>query len=299
MAEAARLEGRVELLLFRLPDGQRFAINVLKIREVVPCPPLTHLPGAHPAVLGVADLRGTTFTVIDTARAIGRPPMDDPRRGYVIVTDFYRGVQGFLVERVERIVIQDWDSVRPPPSLGDRYLSGVVEMDDGMVELIDLEQILWEVVPEDCQEETTVAPLSLPADFTALVVDDSAVARAQTARTLEALGVPHQVVCDGQEAWELLTDLDAEAAPEALPVQLLVCDIEMPRLDGYSLTRKLRDHPRWRRLYILLHTSIDGALSEEQARAAGADQVLTKFSAEGLAEAVRRAVERLREDAAP
>ncbi len=293
MAEAAQGEQRVELLLFALADGQRFALNVLKIREVVPCPHLTKMPGAHPAILGVAELRELTFSVIDTAVAIGRPPHPDPNRAFVIVTDFYRGVQGFLVDRVERIVIQDWDTVRPPPALGDRYLAGVVEMDGALVELIDLEEILWAVTPEACGDrDEAVEALELPEDFLALVVDDSSVARHQTIRTLEALGIPYQVAHDGQEAWELLSDLARERGEGPLPVQWLVSDIEMPRMDGYTLTRKLREHPRWRGLYILLHTSINGAVSEAQARAAGADEVLTKFSAEGLAEVARRVVAR-------
>ncbi len=292
-APAADGEGRVELLLFRLPDGQRFALNVLKIREVIPCPRLTKLPGAHPAVLGAVELRDLTFSVIDTARAIDRQPMDDPRHGFVVVTDFYRGVQGFLVQQVERIVIQDWEAIRPPPPLGSRYLSGVVEQDGEIVELIDLEQILWEITPEACEGDCDkAAPLAVPDDFLALVVDDSSVARTQTARYLDALGIPHQEANDGQEAWEILDDLDREAPEGELPVQFLVCDIEMPRLDGYSLTRRLRDRPRWRELFILLHTSINGELSEERARAVGADAVLTKFSGEGLADMARRALAR-------
>jgi len=297
---AADGEGRVELLLFRLPDGQRFALNVLKIREVIPCPRVTVLPGAHPAVVGVVELRDLTFSVIDTARAIGRRPMDDPSRGFVVVTDFYRGVQGFLVERVERIVVQDWEAVRPPPPLGARYLAGVAEQDGEIVELIDLEQILWEITPEVCEGDCDRAPsLAVPDDFLALVVDDSSVARAQTARYLDALGIPHQEANDGQEAWEILADLDREAPEGELPVQFLVCDIEMPRLDGYSLTRRLRQRPRWGELFILLHTSINGELSEEQARSVGADAVLTKFSGEGLAEMARRALERRSAGRAP
>ncbi len=301
-ARAADGEGRVELLLFRLPDGQRFALNVLKIREVIPCPCLTKLPGAHPAVLGVVELRELTFSVIDTARAIGRQSMDDPRRGFVVVTDFYRGVQGFLVRQVERIVVPDWEAIRPPPPLGTRYLSGVVEQDGEIIELIDLEQILWEITPEACAggcDGDAIASLDVPDDFLALVVDDSHVARMQTARYLDALGIPHQEANDGQEAWEILDDLDREAPEGELPVRFLVCDIEMPRLDGYSLTRRLRERPRWRELFILLHTSINGELSEERGRAVGADAVLTKFSGEGLAEMARRALNCYRPGKAP
>ena len=67
-----RLAGhnRLELLLFRLGNGQRFGINVFKVQEVIQCPALTSLPQSHPVILGIANMRGRTIAIMDLARAI-------------------------------------------------------------------------------------------------------------------------------------------------------------------------------------------------------------------------------------
>ena len=94
----------MELLLFRLGGGQLFGINVFKIQEVVPCPSLTALPRARPVVRGITSLRGKTIPIIDLALAVGRPPLPRSAGAYVIVTEYNRSVQGFMVNAVDRIV---------------------------------------------------------------------------------------------------------------------------------------------------------------------------------------------------
>lgn len=88
---------RLELLLFRLGKRQKFGINVFKVREVIKCPPLTRAPQAHPVIRGMANMRGQTITVMDLAMAVGNPPVDDLEESFVIVSEYNRHVQGFLV----------------------------------------------------------------------------------------------------------------------------------------------------------------------------------------------------------
>ncbi|MCB1726817.1 MAG: purine-binding chemotaxis protein CheW, partial [Gammaproteobacteria bacterium] len=99
---------RLELLLFRLGGRQRFGINVFKVQEVIQCPPLTVVPQSHPVVLGIANMRGKTIAIMDLAMAIGAPALGDPRDRFVIVTEYNRKVQGFLVDSVDRIVNMNW-----------------------------------------------------------------------------------------------------------------------------------------------------------------------------------------------
>ena len=90
-------QNRLELLLFRLCGSQIFGINVFKVREVMQCPPLTHLPKSHPSVCGVASIRGKTLPVIDLSLAIGGRSLGDTSDCFVIVTEYNRSVQGLLV----------------------------------------------------------------------------------------------------------------------------------------------------------------------------------------------------------
>lgn len=97
-------QNRLELLLFRLNGRQRFGINVFKVREVLQCPKLTAMPKLHPFVRGVAHIRGQTISVIDLSMATGGRPVQDLDQAFIIIAEYNRSVQGFLVGNVERII---------------------------------------------------------------------------------------------------------------------------------------------------------------------------------------------------
>lgn len=285
----AAAANRLEILLFRLDGRQLFGINVLKVKEIIPCPRLTQIPRSDYTVLGVAELRGKTMPVIDLSLAIGRSGVDKGAGNSlsgrkVIVSEFNRTTQGFLVNGVERIIISDWKDVLPPPAgLAHGYITGVIRGDDNsLVQIIDVEKVLGQVATTDFSgaqgQEITPEIKEYLESRKVLVVDDSSVARHQTARTLDELGIPYLLAKDGREALEVIHNT---AATGEIPV--VISDIEMPEMDGYQLTRELRADNRYHNLYILLHTSLDGQVNSEQAQAAGANKTLTKFIPELLA----------------
>lgn len=279
---AAKGGAALELLLFRLRGQRRYGINILKVQEIVPCPSLTRVPQAHAAVRGVATLRGAALPVADLGAAIGLPPRQE-RGGFVIVSEFNRGMQGFLVEEVDRIVSCDWSQVYSPPAGAGRsiYASAVTRVDDELVQILDVERVLSEITLTE-QGQGDVADLAGPetAGARVLVVDDSSVARTQTARTLAQLGVDCALARDGREALEAL---QAPLAAGESPFGLVISDIEMPAMDGYTLTQRIRGDARLQHLYIVLHTSLNGAINLQRAAAAGANAGLTKFVPRELA----------------
>lgn len=284
---------RLELLLFYIGGRQCFGINVLKVKEVIACPPLTQVPQSHGAVRGVAHLRGEPLTVIDLSTAIGRPALfadaKAAREGAVIITEFNRNMQGFLVERVDRIVVCDWKDVLPPPKATGvgSYVTGVTGIDGQLVEILDVEKVIGEVTGAESIDDVDAAEHELDATSgkRVLVVDDSSVARHKTVQTLEQLGVECILARDGKEALEMLRRMHAGEEGAGL-VDMVISDIEMPEMDGYSLTREIRRDPALAHLYTLLHTSLNGAVNIEKATKAGADDVLTKFVPKELAKAV-------------
>ena len=117
---------RLALLLFRLDERQIFGINVFKVQEVLPCPRISWMPSAHPLVKGVADIRGRVVPVIDLRKAVGGEPTPDDSAAHVIVTEFNRSVQGFLVRAVDRIIHVNVETVLPPPNGGqESYLTAI------------------------------------------------------------------------------------------------------------------------------------------------------------------------------
>ena len=108
-------QNRLELLLFRLAGRQRFGINVFKVREVLQCPPLTAIPKRNKFVRGIAHIRGQTISVIDLSLATGGRPIENTKDSFIVIAEYNRSVQGFLVNSVERIININWSSIMPPP----------------------------------------------------------------------------------------------------------------------------------------------------------------------------------------
>ncbi len=293
---AADSSERLELLLFSVGSVQPFGINVLKVKEVIGCPHLTQVPESHPSVIGVAHLRGEPLTVIDLASAIGRGgySQESLSEGSVIITEFNRSMQGFLVRQVDRIVVCDWSNVLPPPrgSGASSYITGVTDIEGVLVQILDVEKVLGEVVQVDPMmfESSDASGGGELQGRRVMVVDDSSLARTQTMQTLTALGLDCVVARDGLEALQMLKELNG---PESeWPVEMVISDIEMPEMDGYSLTTEIRNTPSMKDLHVLLHTSLNGAINSERAQKVGANSVLTKFVPEELANAVRSALNR-------
>ena len=140
-------QNRLELLLFKLSGKQIYGINVFKVREVLQCPPLTQLPNGNPVVRGVAHIRGETVSVVDLSMAIGGPMLNDLNDRFVVISEYNRKVQGFLVDGVERIVNMSWGDIHPPPKgVGNNnYLTAVSEFENGLIEIIDVEKVLSEI----------------------------------------------------------------------------------------------------------------------------------------------------------
>jgi two-component system chemotaxis response regulator CheV len=284
-------QNRLELLLFRLQGRQIFGINVFKVKEVVQCPPLTQTPGAHKVIRGIASLRGNNIPVMDLCHAIGGPKMGDPSDYFIIITEYNRRMLAFLVGSVERIVNTHWEDILPPPTGVGRssYMTAVTEIDDTLVEIIDVEKVLSEVLGID--EEITQPIEDTGADldkFKVLVVDDSMVARHQIKHVLDEVGVEAILAKDGKEALEQLKAWSEEGKVSDW-LAMVISDIEMPKMDGYSLATAIRENAKLSDLYVILHSSLSGVFNETMVKKVKADQFLAKFMPDELvAEVTKR-----------
>ncbi|MBH3441143.1 MULTISPECIES: chemotaxis protein CheV [Pseudomonas] len=289
-------QNRLELLLFRLDGPQLYGINVFKVREVLQCPKLTVMPKSSAVVRGVASLRGGTFPIMDLALATGRRGLDDLTNSFVIITEYNTKVQGFLVRSVERIINMNWDMIQPPPkgTGRDHYLTAVTRVDNQLVEIIDVEKILSEVAPsvETISEgiiDTAVQAKAVTKHV--LIVDDSSVARKQVSRCLETVGVEVTALNDGRQALNFLKEMVDNGEKPEQELLMLISDIEMPEMDGYTLTAEIRNDPRMSKLHILLHTSLSGVFNQAMVKKVGANDFLAKFRPDDLAS---RVIERIK-----
>ncbi len=278
---------RLELLMFRLNGRQRFGINVFKIQEVVQCPPLNHIPQSHPHVRGVATMRGKTIPVIDLSLAIGKTPIEGIADKFLIVAEYNRSVQGFLVGSVDRIVNLNWEDILPPPKGSGRnsYLTAVTQLEKELIEIIDVEKVLAEVTntKTDVSEDLLASVDDLIKEQHVLVVDDSSVARNQIKRTLEQLGLNIVVANNGRDALNILKGWAANEDPILETLAMVISDVEMPEMDGYTLTTEIRKNTRLAGLYIMLHSSLSGTFNQTMVKSVGADRFIPKFKPDELA----------------
>ncbi|ENA30759.1 MULTISPECIES: chemotaxis protein CheV [Pseudomonas] len=285
-------ENRLEILMFRLSSRQMFAINVFKVQEVLHLPKLTLMPKRNPMVCGVIHLRGQTLPVIDLACAIGMRPIVPDQNSTIIVTEYNRTVQAFLVGSVDRIINLNWDSIQPPPGGAGRqhYLTAITKFEDKLIEVIDVEKVLAEIVPYNVKvsrERLDDSLLTKAKSREIMLVDDSSTALNQMRDTLTQLGLTFHIATDGLKALQKLKQWAKDGVNVSEKLLMLITDAEMPEMDGYRLTTEIRQDPQLSSLYVVLHTSLSGSFNEAMVKKVGCNAFLSKFQPDLLVEAVR------------
>ncbi len=299
---------KFELMLFRLGEApgtdrrELFGINVFKVREIMVMPTITAMVNAPQHVLGVANIRGQIIPVIDLPAIVGCTP----KRGLTIlmVTEYARTTQAFAVEEVDEIVRLDWSSVLAAEGNGGDLVTSIAKLDgekDGtrLVQVLDVEQILRNVMPA-AQEEITPQSVGdavvLPKGTIVLAADDSPVARMMIEQGLGAMGAAYEMTKTGQEAWDRLQAIDTAARAEGLTVQdkvaLVLTDLEMPVMDGFTLTRNIKSDQRFKSIPVVIHSSLTGTANEAHVSSVGADAYVAKFVASELATTIRQVLKR-------
>ncbi len=305
--ERTRLAGnnKFELLLFRLGEapstGERelFGINVFKVREVLVMPKITALANSHPHVIGVANIRGQIIPVIDLPAVVGC----HPKKGHTIlmVTEFGRTIQAFAVEDVREIVRLDWDQVLPSEGThAGALVTGIARLDGAnpdtrLAQVLDVEQILRDVMPvtkEEITREVVGPELLLPPGTSILVADDSSVARTVIELGLKAMGAPFVMTKTGKEAWDYLLGVAEQAKVDGTHVKdkiaVVLTDLEMPEMDGFTLTRLIKQDARFKGVPVVIHSSLTGTTNENHVKGVGADGYVGKFAPRELAATLRR-----------
>lgn len=290
-------QNRLELLTFRLNGRQRYGINVFKVKEVLQCPKLTAMPNLHRLVKGVAHIRGQTVSVIDLSLAVGGRPTVDVDKSFVVIAEFNRSIQAFLVSSVERIINMRWEAILPPPEAAGKgnYLTAVTNIDNELVEILDVEKILAEIAPVNevmnasIGEDIAHAEQEKPIVRRILIADDSSVARKQVQRAIESIGFECILTKDGKDAYEKLLSMAKEGSIYE-QICLVISDIEMPEMDGYTLTAEIRRHNELKNLYVILHSSLSGVFNQAMVERVGANSFIAKFNPDELGNAVKAAL---------
>ena len=290
----------------QLPDGKTYcgyyAMNVAKVLEIIRMPEVTSVPSKHDkAVLGTFNLRGRVLPLVDLAKWLGKTtlPNETPK---VIVSEFSGVVTAFLVSGVTRIHRISWSQVEPPGQHVQSYsrdsITGVVRIDEHILFILDMEKIVASMDPQHTGSHFEADRVEMDAEdahnFHLLVVDDSTALRHLIRDTLVKAGYNVSTASNGREAWEFLQSLKAQVQEERLPIteklHIVISDIEMPEMDGHTLTKQIRSDSELQKLPIVLFSSIITDTLRHKGKSVGADDQISKPDLPGLTQRMRSVI---------
>ena len=276
-----------------------YGINVAKVVEIIQQPKVTPIPMAPPGVLGTFISRGRVILLVDLAVRLGKQRPESESNPLAIVTEFNKTATAFVVSGVNRIHRLAWGRIEPAGVFLDSIncsITGVVKLEDHSVLIIDMEKVLAELNPkcamaEDSDDDTVAAG----ALYTALVADDSFSIRNILGAKLAKAGFEVITANDGLDAWEQLKEMKARSQAEGQSIQnhlhIVISDIEMPRMDGYSLCQSVKKDPVLQALPVILFSSLINEKQLHKGLSVGADAQINKPESSNMAQRARELIE--------
>ena len=286
-----------EVLAFRV-CGARFGVNVAKVREVVPLERLTPIPHSHPAIDGLAEVREMVIPLINLRKFLfddGQCRAADGTENLLLL-EFNNIHTAFRVEEVERIYRVSWKDTRPVPRLGENAcpVTSVLRQKEGLLPMLDFESICatvglggMSVDLDSISEDQAIAKADLPIVY----ADDSQLVRAMVKDSLHEAGFQQlKGFPDGQDAWEYLSELASNSTAEDIreKVACIVTDVEMPRMDGLSLTKKIRQNSVLAGIPVVVFSSIATKDNQKKGLQVGASAQVSKAKYDELVSEVTK-----------
>lgn len=276
--------GTNELEIIEFIVGQsNFGINVIKVREIVEQTPLTKIPKSHPSIEGLFKLRNNIIPVVDLATVLGYAPSENPKKDRFIVSEFNQLKVAFHVHDVSRIHRVSWGQIEQPSEIyqiENSAVIGIIKMDDRVILLLDYEKIVSDISPQ-----TGIGTISHElqnvkerSQKSILIADDSPTLRNFIKTILTEAGYSNlNFYNNGSLAWDYLEGLAADLGERLTEqIQLVITDIEMPKMDGHHLTKRIKEHPILKKMPVIIFSSLITDDLLHKGEQVGADAQISK-----------------------
>lgn len=272
--------GEFEILKFTV-NGKHYAINVIKVREILQIDKLSEVPNSPEAISGITLVRGEVVTVIDLKYVLEKNHFQDSNHKMTLLCEFNKLKVAFLVDEVLGIHRIGWNQMQKPDDiLNATLVIGNINLDNVIYMMLDFEKIVMDISPETGITTARIAGLEAKdrTKVQLVLADDSPMIRQVLKDTLTYAGFTQlKFFDDGQQALEYLLALeDRLGAAFTDEVQLLITDIEMPQMDGHTLTRRIKEHKILKKLPIIIFSSLITDSLRHKGDSVGADAQMSK-----------------------
>ena len=278
--------GEVEILHFTVA-GVHYAINVVKVKELLQIENVAKIPNAHPAVSGISLIRGEMISIIDLLYVLENEKNPNIKTSMTLVCEFNKIKVGFAIESVLGINRIGWNAIMKPDSLtSNSLIIGNINLNDQIIMLLDFEKIVMDINPNTGinMERARAIEVKDRSKIKVALADDSPMIRKVLLDTLTQAGFMNlKFFDDGLQAYEYLLMLAERKGDEFIKdIDLLITDIEMPQLDGHALTRRVKEHKVLKRLPVIIFSSLITGDLMHKGEAVGADAQMSKPEIENL-----------------
>jgi two-component system, chemotaxis family, chemotaxis protein CheV len=273
--------GEVEILHFKV-KGEHYAINVVKVKEILNIENLSRVPNSHPAVAGLSLIRGEVISVIDMRKVLENESNQNIKRSMILVCEFNNLKVAFAIDEVLGISRITWKQIQEPDSItGNTLVIGNINLNSRILMLLDFEKIVMDISPQAGINVDRLKDSQIGKDrssYRILLADDSPLIREVLKNTLTKAGITRlEFFNDGQSALDYMIDLYEKRGDEFInEINLVITDIEMPKLDGHTFTRKLKEHRGLRKVPVIIFSSLITGDLRHKGESVGADAQMSK-----------------------
>jgi two-component system chemotaxis response regulator CheV len=273
---------------------QSFGVNVAKVREIIRMPELTKMPNLPDVVYGVFRLRGDIYPAVDLCKFLYNQE-NKSQNSKMVIAEFNKLKVGFIVNDVRRIHRISWSQIVSPDTMQEiapeqSAIIGLVQMEANNILMLDVEKIVADIDPKSAIEEFNDSVTAMEGNPIAVTAEDSAVIRKMISDKLSIAGFELDSYKDGAACWNRLLEVAKEVeGGKSIETfcQIVISDIEMPEMDGYTLTKKIKTHPILRQIPVVLFSSLITSDLYHKGKAVGADAQMTKPQIGELLETVK------------
>lgn len=290
--------GELEVIEF-VANGCRYAINVVKVKEIIEMPTesLTKLPDPDPSIAGLILCRDEILTLIDLKYILSKRETVK-LGGKVIICQFNKVKVAFNIDDIIAVHRIGWNDIRKPDDLSESSLSvGNILLDGKVIIMLDFEKIVTDIAPNSGISEDRLVKVEYKdrSNVKLVLADDSALIRKLLKETLTKAGFKSMTVFnDGKQALDYINGLKERRGEGFIDdIDMLITDIEMPQMDGLTLTRRIKEDDVLKKLPVIIFSSLITDELRHKGESVGVDAQLSKPEIEELVGVIDKLIEKI------